>query len=103
MCKQLRVSTSGYYAWRHKRQLPDGMDADAILAAQIKGVHAASHGAYGSPRIHQALHQSGICVGRKRVARLMHEHGLCDRTRRRAPQTTVRDEHAAVAPKFVRL
>jgi transposase-like protein len=55
MSKQLRVSISDYYARRHRRQLLDDMDADAILAARIKGLHAASHGAYGCPCIHQAL------------------------------------------------
>jgi hypothetical protein len=31
------------------------MDANAILPARIEGLHAVSHGAYGSPRIHQAF------------------------------------------------
>ena len=36
--------------------------------AQIRAVHAASHGTYGSPRIHAELRAAGHRVGQHRVA-----------------------------------
>lgn len=101
MCETLDVSSSGYYAWRQKKNFAVKPDPDAILAAQIKGHHTASHGAYGSPRLQQVLRQEGIRVSRKRVARIMQEHGLRGRTRRRSVKTTVSDPMAKVAPNVL--
>lgn len=36
----------------------------------------ASDGAYGVPRMHQALRQAGNQINRKRVRRLMRRHGM---------------------------
>ena len=45
---------------------------DAWLIEQIRAIHAAHRGVYGSPRIHAELRMAhGIRVGRKRVERLM--------------------------------
>lgn len=35
-----------------------------------------NHTDYGSPRVHKALQNEGICVGKKRVERLMQQAGL---------------------------
>lgn len=42
----------------------------------IVGIHRASHGTYGAPRVHGQLRDLGHRVGRKRVARLMATEGL---------------------------
>jgi putative transposase len=62
------------------------------LTSRIRAIFAASEGTYGSPRIHEALGQAGLRVGRKRVARLMREASLkarAARIYRRMPGTWV--------------
>ena len=75
MCELLGVSESGYWAWC-KRPPSDRELADAWLIEQIRRIHAASGGRYGSPRVHAMLRREGIHVGEKRVARLMALAGL---------------------------
>lgn len=48
----------------------------------IATIFAASHGTYGSPRVHRALRQRGQRVSRRRVERLMREGGLRGRVAR---------------------
>ncbi|GAB5520960.1 MAG: hypothetical protein RhofKO_38530 [Rhodothermales bacterium] len=86
MCRVLKVSTSGYYAWR--RRDPASDEADNRLLEQIEAVFTENHGRYGSPRVHRRLRQQGIRCGQKRIARLMREHGLQARGPRRRTVTT---------------
>lgn len=90
MCRVLGLSTSGYYAWRH-RGPSDRAQKDAQLTGKIRRFHAESRGTYGSPRIHADLAEEGEHVGRKRVARLMQAEGLRGVCRRKRTRTTVRD------------
>lgn len=87
MCRVLRVSRAGYYAWR-RRAMPARVVADAVLTTAIETVHTESRCTYGSPRVHAELRAQGTRVGRKRVARLMRHAGLVARRRRRFVVTT---------------
>ena len=87
MCRVLRVSRAGDYAWR-RRATPGRATADAALTTAIAAIHATSRRTYGSPRVHAALRTQGTRVGRKRVARLMRRAGLVARRRRRFVVTT---------------
>lgn len=75
MCRLLRVSPSGYYAWRGRPPSRRAV-ANAHLVAAIRAIHAASDGAYGSPKICDELVQRGERCGVHRVARLMRAHGI---------------------------
>ena len=85
MCSALRVSRSGYYAWRVR---PESTRArgDRALTRMIRTLHTESNGVYGSPKIHQELLVSGESCGRHKVARLMRQAGLrgCPKKRYRA-------------------
>ncbi len=87
LCRHYGVSTSGYYAWRHRA--PSGRaEANHTLLQRIERIHRRSHGTYGSPRVVQALHKQGIAAIEHRVARLMRAAGLKGRVvqvTRRAP------------------
>ncbi len=72
MCMVLKVSKSGYYAWRC-RPPSTRMRADMALAERIERIHRDSRDTYGAPRVHAELHALGIRCARKRVARLMRE------------------------------
>ena len=100
MCRVLKVSTSGYYAWR-RRPPSKRAQKDAMLTGKIREIHDRSRGTYGSPRVHAALRDEGIRVGKKRVARLMKEAGLRGVSRRKRPSTTIREEGARPAPDLV--
>ncbi len=75
MCRVLKVSRSGYYAWR-KRQPSQRQRENDSLAQRIRGVHQESRETYGAPRIYQALRRQGERVGRHRIARIMRYEGL---------------------------
>jgi putative transposase len=97
MARVLKVSASGYYAWR-SRPVSARASADADLTRHIRTIHAGSHGTYGAPRVHAELKADSLSVGRKRIARLMRAAGIAGVSRRRsAPVTTrqARDHHPA--------
>ncbi len=75
MCGALRVSPSGYYAWRTR---PESRRAayDRELTRVIRRLHVESDGTYGSPRLHIDLQAEGYRCGRAKVARLMRSAGL---------------------------
>ena len=70
MCERFHVSRSGFYAWC-RRPRSAGAEQDAESSTRLRAIFAASAGTYGAPRIHAALAQAGIALGRKRGARLM--------------------------------
>ena len=100
MCRVLGVSRSGYYAWR-KRKPSKRARKDAMLTEKIREIHDRSMGTYGSPRVHAALQDEGIRVGKKRVARLMKAAGLRGASRRKRPSTTTQEEGTRPAPDLV--
>lgn len=76
MCRLLRVSASGFYAWQD-RPLSARRRTDIGLAAKIHEIYRRSKGRYGSPNIHAELKDDhDVHIGCKRVARLMRENGL---------------------------
>jgi transposase InsO family protein len=75
LCARYGVSRAGYYAWR--RRVPSAhAEQDRALLERIHQIFRAHHGAYGSPRVQEALATAGIAVSRRRVARLMRDAGL---------------------------
>lgn len=101
MCRLLKVSKSGFYAWED-RPLSARARADIALTALIHGIHRRSRGAYGAPSIHAELADDhGIHVGRKRVARLMRAADLCGVTPQRFVRTTIADPTAERAVDLV--
>jgi putative transposase len=101
MCEVLEVSPAGYYAWR-RRPESSRTAASRELLEEIRRVHAASRGRYGSPRVHAALRAEGIRSGRHRVAGLMRQHGMAARRSRRGRPRTTNSRHSLpVAPNLL--
>lgn len=100
LCRVLRVSRSGFYAWMEREPSARRVDDDA-LAGEIARLHTESRGTYGAPRIHADLKEVGTRVSRRRVARLMRELGIEGVSRRRARRTTVPDQSRPVAPDLI--
>jgi putative transposase len=89
MCRLLGISRSGFHAWQ-RRPPSDRALADAWLAERIAAIHRESRGTYGARRVHAALRQQGIRVGRKRVERLMRARRLSGAVPRKRARTTIR-------------
>jgi putative transposase len=85
-CTAAGVSSSAFYAFTASRELAPSPaeQAKAELLAEIRAIHTASGGTYGSPRITAELWRRGRRVNHKRVERLMAAHGIVGyRPRRR--------------------
>jgi putative transposase len=82
LCRMLRVSRSGYYAWRRRGTSKRALE-DARLGTLVVAAHQASRGTYGSPRVLDDLREAGHRTSRKRVARLMKERGLVGEPKKR--------------------
>ena len=54
MCRVLKVSASGYYAWLDRAPSPRAID-NAVLVERIRKVHAESDATYGMPRVRAEL------------------------------------------------
>ena len=98
LCDVLKVSRSGYYAWRHRQETARAI-ANRRLAEEIVRVYRQKKGRYGSPRVTQQLRREGQVCNHKRVERLMRKHGLkgCS-SRRHRVCTTDSDHDQPVAP-----
>ena len=101
MCRLLRVSRSGYYAWRTRPESARDK-TDRRLTRIIQRVHAESKGTYGSPRIRAELKSQGLNHGRNKVARLMHLAGLKGCPKRRYKVTTQSDSSHPVAHNLLK-
>jgi transposase InsO family protein len=87
LCRCLRVSRSGFYAWTQRR--PSVRSAQDIrLIHRLRVVHAMHRRVYGRPRLQRALRDEGIRIGAKRVRRLMRAAGLTAVGRRAFRRTT---------------
>lgn len=87
MCRILRVSRAGYYAWRNRRPSKHA-GKDAEILSRMTDHHTQSRMTYGRRRLRAALRTDGINISAKRVRRLMSMGGLVVQTRRRYRVTT---------------
>lgn len=99
-CQVLRVSISGFYAWRRRKPSQRQRD-DMVLLAHIREWFALSNGTYGGPRMTVDLREDGLACGKHRVARLMRDNGLKALQKRRYKKTTDSDHGGPVAPNLL--
>lgn len=100
MCSVLKVSRSGYYAWRNHTESRRAQ-ANELLLCEIRKAYDQNRGLYGSPRITRELHSFGISCNRKRVTRLMKISGIRAKTKRKFKITTNSTHRHAVAANLV--
>ncbi len=100
MCRVLKVSKSGYYAWRVR---PESQRAktDRELTGVIRRIHIDSDGVYGAPKITAELKEEGHQCGRHKVARLMRTASLKGCPDRSFRLTTQRDPSHPVADNLL--
>lgn len=112
ICRVLKVSRSGYYAWR-KKPVSKRRKENEKLLEKIRQSHSKSRRTYGSPRITADLRAEGQVYGKNRVARLMRENGIVAKTKKKFKVTTnskhgrpvaenlLKDKRAVTAPNKV--
>jgi putative transposase len=97
ICRVLRISRSGFYAWQRRRPSFRRRRQEELID-KIKTAYAQGRGLYGSPRVYRALLIDGQVVSRNTVAKLMRQERIRARTRRRfVPRTTDSRHHKPVA------
>ena len=100
LCRVLRVSKSGYYAWL-RRDPSDRALEDEKLRPKVALAFELGRGAYGSIRVQRELVDQGFEIGRRRVARLMAELGLAGLPARRFQTTTDSNHAKPIAPNLL--
>lgn len=75
MCRVLKVSHSGFYAWC-TREPSQRTLANQALLQRIREIHIASRQTCGAIKTWKALREAGEHCGRHRVARLRQTHGI---------------------------
>jgi putative transposase len=100
MCALLKVSRSGFYAWLTRPESQRSRE-NRSLETKIRVFHAASHGIYGSPKVHQDLIDDGVRCGKNRVARIMREAGIRSRRRKKFKATTNSRHNLPVAANLL--
>ena len=70
MCRCLKVSPSGFYAWGARAASARDQDNRRVLN-RIRAIHADSGGSLGAPRIHEDLVAEGETASLNRMAQLM--------------------------------
>lgn len=100
LCEALKVSASGYYAWRDRGPGPRA-EANARLLERIRTLHEQNRQAYGAVRLWQALRREGQACGRHRVRRLRRAHGIEAKRRQRYVRTRGTYQRLPPAPNLL--
>jgi transposase InsO family protein len=105
-CRVLKVSASGFRAWRRgrsepRRGGPGARVGDLALVTHIRAAFAASKQTYGWPRMARQLRSEGLRVGKERIRKTMKSHDIRVRPRRRFKVTTDSRHGLPVAPNLL--
>jgi len=100
MCRALKVSRGGYYAWL-ERPLSKRAQENIILLERIEQISKASKGRYGSPRIFDQMRDEGFTVSRPRVARLMRRAGFFAAGKKKFKVTTDSSHNYPISPNLL--
>ncbi len=100
MCKQLKVSPSGYYKWLKKQGSPEP-ERKKEIREKVLEIHAFSRKTYGSPRILHALKNAGIHCNHKTVERLMRRNDLRAKQAKKFRPTTNSNHRLPIAKNIL--
>ncbi len=100
MCRALKISKSGYYAWRDKPKSMCDL-ANEKLDHHIRTIYEQNKGRCGSPRITEALNEQGIACSENRVADRMRKNDIKAKTKKRYKVTTNSKHNHPIAPNLL--
>ena len=102
MCRALRVSRSGYYAWRQRQRQPSGRQQQRTqLDQRVRKVYEARKGRSGSPGLTRDLGDQGHGYNRKTVAESLRRQGLRAKAAKKFKATTNSRHNLPVAPNLL--
>jgi hypothetical protein len=87
MSAVLKISRSGFYGWRGRKESRRNQENRALLI-EVEKVHSQSRQAYGALKTWRELKAQGVKCGRHRVAQLRREAGIEALLKRRFRITT---------------
>ena len=93
MCEVLKLSRSGYYAWKNREPGIRQRENEELLS-RIRVIHEQSRRLYGSPRIRAELTEQGVRCGKNRVARIMKDHAIRAEVKKRRFRRTTDSNHS---------
>jgi putative transposase len=100
LCKVLKVSRSGFYAWLKRPKSRRQIENERLLE-KIKEIHEKKKRVYGYPRITKALPED-MKVSEGRVYRIMKTNGIRSKTAKKyKPQTTDSKHNLPVAENIL--
>jgi putative transposase len=77
MCRVLKVSRSGFYDWRSRRdQRMKAQEDDSLLAEKVFAIYKESRGTYGHRSILEDLRKKGINQSRRQILKAMRNLAL---------------------------
>ena len=94
-CKCLRVSTSGYYAWRKRKA------NTAQKYNDLKAVYWQHHARLGAPSLVHDMHDLGYSMSERTVGRMLKKLGLRSRISRKYKHTTDSNHRLPTAPNLL--
>jgi putative transposase len=100
LCRVLKVSESGYYAWVARPPSPRSRE-NARLEQEIKASHQRTRETYGPSRLQCDLADYGIFVGIDRIKRIRRKLGLRCKQKRKFKATTNSKHALPVAPNLL--
>lgn len=101
LCRMLKVSASGFYAWTIRP--PSGRAKEEMrLEVAIKAAHPRTRQTYGAQRLQREMAEDGIKVGISRTKRIKRKLGLYCKQKRKFKVTTDSKHKLPVAENLLK-
>ena len=100
LCRVLKVSSSGYYAWVD-RPLSKRAVEEARLEAEIQGAHRRTRKVYSAEKLQYDLAEHGIKAGICRIRRIRKKLGICCKQKQKFKATTNSNHRLPVADNIL--
>jgi transposase InsO family protein len=100
LCRVLKVSESGYYAWLNRKPSKRQQE-DAIVKIQIQAAHKRTRGTCGVERLQKEMSDHGVLAGIYRNRKLRKELGIKCKQTKKYKATTDSDHKLPVAENLL--
>jgi len=101
LCRALRVSVSGYYAWQNRKPSKRELE-EARLEADIRAADKRTRGTCGAERLQKDLAEHGTNAGVCRIRRIRKKLGIKCKQKKKFKATTDSDHTLPVAENLLK-